>query len=179
MIFTKSLSSETWDDFASLMETDSQCKECWCLNHREPSGCPTGFKAKEKMKFLTSLKKVQGLLAYNHQECIGWIAVDPMSELVGHDCQKSSKESEWSIHCLFIKDRFRGRGISTQLIGAAIEYAKANGARVITAFPIPQETRNSFPQDKAEFSGRYSTYIKLGFKPSGEPSEFYQRVELV
>jgi GNAT superfamily N-acetyltransferase len=178
LIITKFFAENTWNDFVSLMETDSQCSECWCLNHREPAGCATGKAAQEKMKILTENKKVHGLLLYKDQECIGWIAVDPMSELKGHDCQNSGKENEWSIHCLFIKEGFRGIGISKQLIQDATQYAKENGANIISAFPIPEENRNNFPVNEAEFSGRLSTYIKLGFQPVGEPSEFYQRVEL-
>ncbi len=160
------------------MEADSQCSECWCLNHREPAGCPTGKVAQEKMKTLTATEKVSGLLAFKDQECIGWIAIDPMSELNGHDCQASGKENEWSIHCLFIKEGFRGIGISKLLIQSATQYAKENGASIISAFPIPEDKRNKFPANEAEFSGRFSTYIKLGFRPIGEPSDFYQRVEL-
>lgn len=173
------LSSDTWNDFVSLMSADSQCTECWCLNHREPAGCPTGSAAKERMQELTDKKKVGGLLAYHDQTCVGWIAIDPISELVGHDCHPSGKPNEWSIHCLFIKEGFRGKGISKQLINAAIEFAKSNGANLISAFPIPEENRNRFPVNEAEFSGRLSTYSKFGFKPSGEASDFYQRMELV
>ncbi|MBL7671762.1 MAG: GNAT family N-acetyltransferase [Bdellovibrionaceae bacterium] len=172
------LSSETWNDFVSLMSTDSQCTECWCLNHREPAGCPTGSAAKEKMQEMTDKKKVGGLLAYQDKECIGWIAVDPLAELVGHDCQPSGKPNEWSIHCIFVRDGFRGQGVSTDLIRAAIDFAKANGASLISAFPIPSENRKRFPVNEAEFSGRFSTYSKMGFKPVGESSDFYQRMEL-
>jgi GNAT superfamily N-acetyltransferase len=130
------------------------------------------------MQQLTTEDKVGGLLAYQDQKCVGWIAVDPMTELVGHDCQPSGKPNEWSIHCIFIKDGFRGQGVSKQLISAAIEFAKSNGAKLISAFPIPSENRSRFPVNEAEFSGRFSTYSKMGFKPSGEPSDFFQRMEL-
>lgn len=174
----KQLSGDTWADFVSLMQTDVQCSECWCLNHREPAGCPTGSVAQDKMKDFVSTGKAHGLLAYQNNECVGWIAIDPMSELIGHDCQATGKVDEWSIHCLFVKEGFRGRGISTGLINAAIDYAKAKGAKVISAFPIPSENRDKFPANEAEFSGRISSYIRAGFKPVGKSSEFYQRVEL-
>jgi len=175
---TNPLSESSWSDFVSLMQTDSQCSECWCLNHRESTGCPTGSVAQEKMKTLVSNGKAHGLLAYQNQECVGWVAIDPMSGLVGHDCQLTGKDDEWSIHCLFVKNGFRGQGISTLLVLAAIEYARSNGAKLISAFPIPNENRNRFPVNEAEFSGRFSTYSKLGFKPMGEASEFYHRMEL-
>lgn len=177
-INTKPLALSNWNDFVALMKVDSQCSECWCLNHREPAGCPTGVAAQNKMQKLTAQNKVSGLLAYQDKECVGWIAIDPMSELVGHDCQPSGKPNEWSIHCIFVRDEFRGQGVSTQLIQAAIEYAKANGANLVSAFPIPSENRNNFPVNEAEFSGRFSTYFKLGFKPVAKSSAFYQRMEL-
>ncbi len=172
------LTTKTWDDFVSLMQTDSQCSECWCLNHREPAGCPTGVTAQNKMKMLTSENKVGGLLAYHDNKCVGWIAIDRMSDLAGHDCQATGKDNEWSIHCLFIKDGFRGKGLSKLLITGAIDFAKANGAKLISAFPIPEKNRNRFPVNEAEFSGRFSTYAKLGFQSAGQESEFYQRMEL-
>lgn len=178
MIAVKKLTSDTWNDFVSLVQTDAQCSECWCLNHREPAGCPTGAAAQTKMQQLTTENKVGGLLAYQDQKCVGWIAIDPMTELVGHDCQSSGKPNEWSIHCIFVRDGFRGQGISTELIRAAIDFAKSKGAKLISAFPIPSVNRNRFPANEAEFSGRFSTYSKLGFKPVGTESEFYQRVEL-
>jgi GNAT superfamily N-acetyltransferase len=101
-----------------------------------------------------------------------------MSEMVGHDCQSSGKENEWSIHCLFVREGFRGRGVSSGLIKAAIDFAKLNGAVLISAFPIPSENRKKFPPDEAEFSGRYSSYSKLGFVSVGDASDFYQRMEL-
>lgn len=177
MIQIKNLDINNWNDFVSLMQTDAQCSECWCLNHRAPSGCPTGTDAKEKMKVLTAEQRVHGLLAYQNNDCIGWVAVDPMSELIGHDLQLTGKDKEWSIHCLFVRDGFRGQGISTQLIQAAVKYAKEKGATLVSAFPIPHENRTQFPVNEAEFSGRFSTYQKLGFKTDGASSEFYQRME--
>lgn len=179
MIYVKELSADNFNDFASLMKTDAQCSECWCLNHRESGGCVTGDAAQEKMRQLTSQGKVSGLLAFSDQDCIGWIAIDPMTELIGHDCFNASHSKEWSIHCIFVRDGFRGQGVSTALINAAINFAKVNGASLISAFPIPMENRQRFPLNEAEFSGRFSTYLKLGFRPVEKKSDFYQRMELL
>lgn len=172
------LTVNTWNDFVSLMGTDAQCTECWCLNHRMPAGCPTGAAAQGKMKELTAEQKVHGLLAFEAQECVGWVGIDPMGALGGHDCQATGKEHEWSIHCLFVKEGFRGKGVSGLLIQSAVAFAKGKGARLISAFPIPEINRERFPAHEAEFSGRYSTYAKLGFRPAGDGSDFYQRMEL-
>lgn len=173
----KPLSSSNWNDFVSLMDSDAQCSECWCLNHRE-AACATGLSAKHRMQALVSSEEAQGLLAFQDRQCIGWVSVDPMRTLHGHDCQSTCKEGEWSIHCIFIKEGFRGTGISTLLIQAAVSYARERGARLISAFPIPNEHRFRYPAGEAEFSGRYSTYAKLGFVPIAGTDQFYQRMEL-
>lgn len=174
----KQLSIDTWADFVSLMQTEAQCSECWCLNHREAAGCPTGLAAQNKMKQLTTEEKVGGLLAYQGQKCVGWIAIDSMADLIGHDCQASGKPNEWSIHCVFVREGHRGQGISTELIQAAIDFAKSKGAALVSAFPIPTEKRKRFPVNEAEFSGRFSSFSKMGFIPDGESSDFYQRMAL-
>jgi GNAT superfamily N-acetyltransferase len=174
----RTLSSDLWADFVSLMESDPQCSECWCLNHRMKSPCPTNKVAKNMMQTMVANNAVHGLLAYRGAECVGWVAVDPMQTLAGHDCQRTNSTGEWSIHCLFVKTGFRGQGISTKLIEAAIRHAQSNGASLVSAFPIPAASRSNYPAHEAEFSGRYSTYFKLGFRPTGGGDSFYQRVEL-
>lgn len=174
----KPLTLDLWSDFCALMSSDSQSADCWCLNHRQNAGCPTGIPAQARMRDLTEQGRVGGLLAFTERECVGWISVDPLSDLVGHDCRSTAKPAEWAIHCLFIKDGFRGQGLSAQLILAAIECARERGACLISAFPIPEQNRHRFPPNEAEFSGRFSTYSRLGFVPVDEPSDFYQRMEL-
>lgn len=160
------------------MISDAQCNECWCLNHHLPPTCPTGLKAKEKKFELVVQSSAQGLLAYEKNQCIGWIAVDPLKELAGHDCSADASSGEWAIHCIFIKSGFRGVGISKRLIQAAMDFAKRQGAETLIAFPIPQQSRGKYPAHEAEFSGRLSTFKKLGFIEGKIISPFYQRVEL-
>jgi [ribosomal protein S5]-alanine N-acetyltransferase len=130
------------------------------------------------MRQLVSEGKVSGLVAYAGTECVGWLSVDPIEVLVGHDRFDANRPDEWSIHCVFLKDGHRGHGYSEQMIKAAIGLARSQGAKKISAFPIPSDNRSKFPADSAEFSGRYSTFLKLGFVPGKYNDEFYQRVEL-
>jgi GNAT superfamily N-acetyltransferase len=178
MIVIKELNHVTWPHFVTLFESDKNCSECWCLNHRESAGCPTGAQAKEQMKILCDQDKVNGLLAFQEQSCVGWIAIDPMDRLFGHDCQSSGKAKEWAIHCIFVRHTHRNLGVSKSLIDGAISYAKDKGASLISAFPIPEKNHMKFPLHEAEFSGRLSSFLKLGFKPVKEISDFYLRMEL-
>lgn len=179
MIEVRKLTQQNWPDFVQLMESDRQCRECWCLNHRVSADkVSVGQAARAEMQSLVAQEKVSGLLGYFQERCCAWISVDPMSVLAGHDCQGTARSQEWAIHCVYIDPSFRGRGFSRQLIQHAVNLAANQGASLVSAFPIPAVSRTSFPKDLAEFSGRESTYRALGFAPAGELSDFYQRYEL-
>jgi GNAT superfamily N-acetyltransferase len=68
----------------------------------------------------------------------------------------------WSIVCFFVAGPYRGRGVCRWLTQAAIEYAAANGAQIVEAYPlIPEESKS--PQYSA-YMGLVSTFRKLGFQ---------------
>src|SRR5690606_41562427 len=80
--------------------------------------------------------------------------------------------------CLYIHPKFRGQGISGGLIEAAVDLAKEKGATEILAFPIPEDARRHFPEHDGEFSGRMSSYRKLGFRTGERINDFYQVMSL-
>jgi len=153
------------------------------MNHHCQSGlAPTGEPAKIALKSLIQKKKAHGVLAYLDGKCVAWCAADPLLEQPGHDyCVEKGDETNahrWSIHCLYVHPQARGRGISKELIKAAIEHSKKNGAVELLAFPIPKENQGRFPLHDAEFSGRFSTYEKLGFKVTERLNDFYEVLSL-
>ena len=121
-----------------------------------------------------------GLLAFVGKEPAGWCAVDPVKTQVGHDycLQGKSLESSpaWMIHCLYVAPKYRGVGVSKLLVQAATDLAMSQGTTELLAFPIPEESAGRFPKDVAEFSGRLSTFRKLGFKTKDRLSDFYEVV---
>ncbi len=110
----------------------------------------------------------------------GWCAIDPVKTQIGHDYYletESAKDSDaWMIHCLYVNPSHRGAGISKELIASAISLSKANGAKEILAFPIPEDSVGKFPKDLAEFSGRFSTFKKFDFESKARLNNFYQVV---
>ena len=180
-IYLKKLSPERWNDLVTLFETSAQCKECWCMNHRlPPKDEITGTKAKDALQDLTSKNKIYGVLAYSGDKCVGWCSVDPLKTQPGHDYCLESKDIDnkniWSIHCIYLHPSFRGQGISKKLIQEAVEVAKSSGASQVLAFPIPEENKAKFSEHDDEFSGRFSTFIKLGFEKKNQLNDFYQVV---
>ena len=153
------------------------------MNHRLPSAqVIVGEAARSSLKNSISTGKAKSILAFAEQKCVGWCAVDSTAEQPGHDYYLESpanaSQDIWSIHCLYIHPDFRGMGISTNLLKHAVELAKNAGAVEVLGFPIPEETRHKFPLHDAEFSGRLSSYLKLGFKEKKRLNDFYSVVAI-
>lgn len=172
---------ENWTQLEKLFSGSKECLDCWCMNHRsQPSSCPTGDKAKSALKNVLLSKSAYGLLAFFNGEPVGWCAFDPVETQIGHDYCLQNKifhqPNAWMIHCLFIDQKYRSKGISRELISAAVIESKKNMASEVVSFPIPAESEGKFPKEVAEFSGRLSTFLKLGFTVRGKIDDFYQVV---
>lgn len=176
------LSSHNWFHFENLFLENESCSKCWCLNHRvKPEDLVEGDLAKEKMNSLIEEGKANGLIGIIKNECVAWLSVDPLSSQLGHDyslINKNIEEHHWAIHCVYIKAKYRNLGLSKLMIQNGISYAKTQGATGIFAFPIPESNLSDFPKDEAEFSGRYSTFKKLGFVEKEILGNFYQVMNL-
>jgi GNAT superfamily N-acetyltransferase len=173
--------AENWSDIEDLFSTSEECNNCWCMNHRlPPDQVIVGEAARTSLKASISSGIAKSILAFSDKKCIGWCAVDSTANQPGHDYCFESPENVskdiWSIHCIYIHPGFRGMGISTNLLKHAVELAKNEGAIEVLAFPIPEETRHKFPLHDAEFSGRLSSYLKLGFCKKKPLNDFYSVV---
>lgn len=148
------------------------------MNHRSaPSSCPTGENARLALRAAFENGSAYGLLAFDGEQAVGWCAVDPVATQVGHDYFPFSKgEGDWMVHCLYVEESARGKGVSGALVEAAAALAKENKAEKILGFPIPEGSSGKFPKDLAEFSGRLSTYRRLGFSERERLDDFYQVV---
>ncbi len=121
---------------------------------------------KKAMKEIVFSGKIPGLIAYYEDEPIGWCSVAPREDFPVLNRSPKLKPIDnlpvWSIICLFIAKEYRMQGLTTELVKAAITYAKENGARIIEAYPIiPENSQN--PKYEA-YTGIKSTFDKLGFK---------------
>jgi GNAT superfamily N-acetyltransferase len=87
-----------------------------------------------------------GLVAYLDGEPVGWCAVEPRSAYhglarsfrvpwEGRDEDKAD-DTVWAVSCLFARAGFRRRGVSRELARAAVDFARARGARALEAYPI-------------------------------------------
>ena len=83
---------------------------------------------------------VPGLIGYSGGEPIGWISLGPREDYA--KLQRSpimkpvDEKPVWSIVCTFVGKAHRGAGFQRRLLQAAIDHARANGVRLLEAYPV-------------------------------------------
>jgi len=87
-----------------------------------------------------------GLVAYLDSEPVGWCSVEPRTAYAGlvrnnrvpwvGRAEDKTDDSVWAVTCLFTRVGFRKRGVSRALARAAVEVARARGARAIEGYPM-------------------------------------------
>jgi GNAT superfamily N-acetyltransferase len=109
--------------------------------------------------------EVPGLLAYRGGMPVGWCAVAPRETYPRLERSRILKrvdaEPVWSVVCFFVARPFRRRGVTVQLLKAAVAYAKAHGARIVEGYPVePKRTRMP---DPFVYTGLAPAFRKAGF----------------
>ena len=125
-----------------------------------------GVGNKRALKRIVTAGGKPGILAYVGKEPVGWCAVAPRAEYIA--LQRSrilkpvDKKPVWSISCLFVKKAYRRKRISAQLLRAAVEFAKKQGAEVLEGYPV-EPTMEKMP-DPFLWHGVPSAFKAAGFR---------------
>lgn len=168
------LTPERWDDLVRLFGPRGACAGCWCMFWRmkkpdfvKGSGEPN----KRALKKLVNKGAPTGILAYLGADPIGWCAIAPRHDLIKLELHRTLKRIDdwpvWSIVCLFVAKEFRQKGASVALIKAAAEWAQAQGANIVEAYPT--EPGKKLP-DPFVYTGIASAFRKAGFKEVARPA---------
>ncbi len=106
-----------------------------------------------------------GILAYAQTGPIAWCAVAPRAE---YDYLARSRvlrpiddRAVWSVSCLLVAKPHRGRGVSVQLLRAAVKMAGEAGADVVEGYPVIARTGRM--PDAFAWTGTLSAFRAAGF----------------
>jgi GNAT superfamily N-acetyltransferase len=170
------LTISRWKDFEKLFGKNGACGGCWCMwwrISRSEFEMQKGEGNRRAMKAIVQSGEVPGILAYQGREPVGWCSVAPRERF--HSLNRSrvlrgiDKTPVWSIVCFFIAKEYRNKGMTRQLIRAAIDYVRQNSGKVIEAYPSDPRGRRLAPV--SSFMGLPSVYKQAGFVEFARPSE--------
>jgi GNAT superfamily N-acetyltransferase len=162
------LTQKLWRDFELLFGKNGACGGCWCmywkLRGKEFSD-NTGNTTRQMQKAVVDSKVVPGLLAYSDGYPVGWIAVEPRSaypKLAHSRTLKPVDDQEvWSITCFFVEKKHRRKGITVELLRAAVDYVKTQGGKIVEGYPVDTLSNQA---DAFVYTGTASAFKRAGFK---------------
>lgn len=154
------VTSERWADFEQLFESKGGPHNCWCMVWRKNENkkrSPGKAGKKASMQSRVHCGTPIGLLAYTNNEPIAWCSIAPRDtyKVLGGD---EAKDGVWSLTCFFVTRTFRKTGVTSQLLAAAIDYARQNGAQFVEAYPVAPDSPSY------RFMGFVPMFEKAGFQ---------------
>lgn len=167
-------------DFEMLMRADGIAQiGCWDMAYRHLTPARAARREHWRRKgvsetegdrrdaaALVAAGKPFGLLAYEGNVPVAFISAGPRTAYPRVDASVTTPRVDdvavWVVPCLFVRREYRGRGITTALICAAVEYAAKRGAPAIEAYPRADSAPRIAP-GQAWF-GTEAQFRRAGFR---------------
>ena len=117
------------------------------------------------MKSIVDSGEVPGILAYVDDQPAGWCSLAPRERFPRLENSRVAKPVDdklvWSVVCFFVEKSHRNKGLSLQLLRAAVEYVKQQGGEVVEGYPV-EPKKKRMPAAFA-WTGFALTFEKVGF----------------
>ncbi|NWF49964.1 MAG: GNAT family N-acetyltransferase [Ignavibacteriaceae bacterium] len=173
----KPLTIRNWQDFEILFGKNGACAGCWCMywlmRRKDYDEKRKRGKTKTEMKMLVRKGLVPGIIAYEKNIPIGWIAIQPRENYPvlqnSKVLQRVDNEKVWAIVCFFVHKDYRHRSISVKMINAAVDYAKSKKAYIVEGYPV--QTKNNNAPPLFIYTGTYSAFKRANFIEVARRSE--------
>ena len=169
-----------WADLATVFTTPGEAGICFCQYYKvteeqwdtfEPSQCSSRLKSQRETK------PGPGLIAYLGDEPVAWCGVEsrvdtfrlfesPVVEASTHD---AADRNVWAARCFIVREGYRNRGVGQELVRAAIDHARANGAHTLEAYPT--DTAGETIDSGDLFRGTVGMFEGAGFEVLARPVE--------
>ncbi len=177
MLTIRPLTPALMDDMGAVLR-GSWGASCWCMFPRLteaqtralPGDGPMTQRRRNAMTKLARRRRAPGLLAFDNDEAVGWVALGPRGEFGRIDASRATPRVDdvdvWIIPCVTVAKSARGRGIAVALIQAAVAYAAEKGAPAVEAYPRAGAERTG---DGNAYFGTEPLFRRAGFKVLRKP----------
>jgi GNAT superfamily N-acetyltransferase len=145
----------SWEDLEAVFGTRGAASQCQCQRYKlRPREAFANFPAEERADRLRrqtacghpASGTTSGFVAYLTGEPVGWCAVEPRTAYAGllrvyrvpweGRAEDKADASVWAVTCFLTRAGFRRRGVSRALARAAVDFARARGARALEGYPM-------------------------------------------
>lgn len=186
-ITTRLATTQTWSDVQAALTGGGDGKTCQCTWPVMRSAQYRATSPAERREFLHSQvvsDTPPGLVAYVDGEPAGWVRVGPRtahqrianSRVAAPSPEPMDDPTVWVVSCFSVRNEHRRKGVSAALLDAAVAYARAEGARVLEAYPVDNTATK--PSANSLFVGALSTFADAGFDVVAAPTETRRLVSL-
>ena len=152
-------------------------QSCYCMEtHRTQSDAEWSERTKgDNRRDMTdgvAGGRVTALLAFDGDKPVGWCNYGETTHLAGvmhrFKLEPSDHDGVGSVACFVIAAPYRGHGVASKLLDAAIDQLRACGLRAVEAYP--SRTGDDSPQ--GNFRGPLSMFMRAGFEPYRETERY-------
>jgi GNAT superfamily N-acetyltransferase len=162
---TSALTPDLWPVLEDLFGEHGACNGCWCMYWRIGSAYRKRPREDNKAAFREVVEQgpPPGLLAFAGEVAVGWCQLTPRDALPWLDRTWRLKRVDdvpvWSLSCFYVRKGYRGQGVTSELIAAALQAAKRARAPALEAYPFDADVSPS-----ASGTGYASTFARAGFE---------------
>ena len=165
------------DDMGTVLR-GSWGSTCWCMHPRLteaqmrtlPGDGAVKHRRRDAMTKLARRRRAPGLVAFEDDTPVGWVALGPRGEFGRVDASRATPRVDdvdvWIIPCITVAKAARGRGIAVALLRAAVAYAMDKGAPAVEAYPRAGAARTG---DDNVYFGTEPRFRRAGFKVIRKP----------
>ncbi|MEM3459087.1 MAG: GNAT family N-acetyltransferase [Candidatus Bathyarchaeia archaeon] len=162
------LTPKRWTDLEKLFGERGACGGCWCMwwrLKRSDFMRQRGELNRKTLKKIVDSGETPGILVYADDEPVRWCAVAPREAYPTLERSRVLKRVDakpvWSVVCFFVAKPFRGKGLTVQLLKAAVEHVRKQGGKIVEGYPV--EPKKGRMPDPFAYTGLVSSFRKAGF----------------
>jgi GNAT superfamily N-acetyltransferase len=170
------LTNVRWAALEALFGPRGASGGCWCMWWRlRRSEYEKKKGAGNKLAFQDIVRSgaPTGVLAYAGGKPVGWCAVAPRKNYPVLERSRILKPVDeqvvWSVTCFYVPREHRRSGLTAKLLGAAVDYAREKGAKIIEGYP--QDPKKGTLVDAFAWTGFASAFRRAGFREVARRSE--------
>ena len=176
------------EDLKTVFGQRGSAAYCQCQRYKlQPKEAFSKFPVEERARRLREQtdcgqpgsETTSGLVAYLDGEPVGWCAVEPRTAYTGllrvyrvpweGRNEDKADDSVWAVTCVFVRAGFRRRGLTYALAQAAVDHARARGARALEAYPMITKPGQVIAWDEVHVGTR-SMFAAAGMREVLQPS---------